>query len=358
MINFLKSLWPKQILWRLTVLNTIAFTVVIILSGLTIYNAACALVSGLETDVQRQSQFNAALFQFLWMFSIAIIVIGSLLHFYLTKKVMGPLKELIESTKAMKDGRYPNIIKTNSAGEVGELINHFNELVQELKLKEQSRKKIISDLSHEFRTPLSNLNGYMNALGSGVIEGDVTLFKSLHGEAQRLTFMIEQLEQLKEWDMAVEGTLIETKQEDMKQLIYQSVEMFHWRLQEKKISVQIEASIGMVGVYNGGIQQVLGNIIDNAIRYYEGSEPIQIKGERSGINYQVSISSKGQTIPESDREKIFERLYRVDHSRSSSTGGSGLGLAISKEIIHLHKGKIGVNLKNGYVDFWFSVPLE
>lgn len=358
MSKFIKSLWPKQILWRLTLLNTIAFTAVIILSSFAIYNAACALVSGMESDVQRQNQFNAALLQFLWIFSTFAIVGGSLLHFYFTKKLMGPLKELIESTKVMKDGRYPNTIQTGSEGEIGELIGHFNELVQQLKLKEQSRKKIVSDLSHEFRTPLSNLNGYMNALSNGVIQGDTALFQSLHREAKRLTTMVEQLEQLKEWDIAAAKTLVETEQEDISQSIRQVVEMFHWRLQEKNIQVEIEAVPGIVGVHNGGIQQVLGNILDNAIRYYAGTAPIRIEGKNSGTDYRVAIISEGQEISEADAEKLFERFYRTDPSRNRDTGGSGLGLAISKEIVELHKGRIGLDFQNGRYAFWFGIPLE
>lgn len=358
MNKFIKSLWPKQILWRLTFLNTIAFAAVILLSSFTIYNAACGLVSGMESDVQRQNQFNDALLQFLWLFSAAAIAIVSLIHFYLTKKLMRPLKELIESTKVMKDGRYPQLIETKSQGEIDELIGHFNELIQQLKLKEQSRRKIVSDLSHEFRTPLANLNGYMNALSDGVIEGNTALFQSLHEEAKRLTIMLEQLEQLKEWDFVTTQILAETNQEEMSQLIQQTVKMFHWRIQEQDIHVHIEVDPGRVRVYNGGIQQVLSNIIENAIRYYEGTRPIQIVGKIDGTHYRVSIISEGQKIPETDREKIFERFYRTDPSRNRDTGGSGLGLAISKEIIELHKGEIGLNFKNGRHAFWFTVPLD
>ncbi|WP_422122415.1 sensor histidine kinase [Planococcus sp. X10-3] len=358
MSKLIKTLWPKQILWRLTFLNTIAFATVIILSSFTIYNAACALVSGMEPDVQRQNQFNAALLQYLWIFSAATIVGGSLLHFYFTKKLMNPLKELIQSTKVMKDGRYPNTIQTDSEGEIGELIGHFNELVLQLKQNEQSRQKIVSDLSHEFRTPLSNLNGYMKALSNGVIQGDTALFQSLHGEAKRLTAMVEQLEQLKEWDMAAAKPLAESAPEDMNQLIRQMVEMFHWRLQEKNIQVEIDAVPGIVTVFKGGIQQVLGNIIDNAIRYYDGTGAIRIKGRISGTDYRVAVISEGQEISERDAEKIFERFYRTDPSRNRETGGSGLGLAISKEIVELHKGKIGLDFDDGRYAFWFVIPLK
>lgn len=358
MNKFLKSLWPKQILWRLTLLNTIAFAAVIILSTFTVYNAACALVSGMEPDVQRQNQFNAALLQYLLIYSAATIIGGSVLHFYFTKKLIGPLKELIKSTKVMKEGRYPNTIQTGSEGEIGELIGHFNELVLQLKLNEQSRKKIVSDLSHEFRTPLSNLNGYMNALSNGVIQGDTALFQSLHEEAKRLTAMVEQLEQLKEWNLVSSKTLVDTEQENISQLIRQTAGLFHWRLREKNIQVEIEADSGMIDVYNGGIQQVLGNVLDNAIRYYEGSAPIRIEGKASGRRYRVAIISEGQEIHESDAEKIFERFYRTDPSRNRDTGGSGLGLAISKEIIELHKGSIGLDFEGGQYAFWFTVPLH
>lgn len=358
MNKLLKSLWPKQIIWRLTFLNTLVFTTVVMLSSFTIYQAACALVSRMESNVQWQSQFNSDLLQFFWLFSVMTIVIGSLIHFYLTKKLMRPLKELIESTKVMKDGRYPKIIEAKSEGEIGELIGHFNELVHQLKLKEQSRRKIVTDLSHEFRTPLSNLNGYMNALSNGVIVGNTALFQALHGEAKRLTTMVEQLEQLKEWDFGATQILKETKLEEMSQLIQQTVKMFHWRIKEQKIDVQIKVDSRSVHVYNGGIQQVLSNMIDNAVRYYQGTEPIQIVGKISGTNYYVSIISEGQKIPETDREKIFDRFYRADPSRNRDTGGSGLGLAISKEIIELHKGEIGLNFKNGRYAFWFTIPLD
>lgn len=357
MIKFLKSLWPKQILWRLTLINTLAFVVIVLLTSFSIYNAACALVSGMESSVQRQNQFNATLFQYLLISSIMTMLFGSILHFYFTKKLMGPLKELIESAKVMKEGHYPKQITTTSKGEVGELIGHFNDLVQQLKMKEQARQKVVADVSHEFRTPLANLNGYMHALSYGVIEGDAALFQSLHGEAKRLTAMVDQLEQLKEWDTVAKDSLVEVQQDEMEHLIRQTVEMFHWKLLEKNINVQLEAVPGTAHVYNSGIQQVLTNILDNAIRYYKGSSPIQITGEIIENEYCVSIRSEGNEIPESDHERIFERFYRTDPSRNQHTGGRGLGLAISKEIVTLHKGKIGLDKEENWHRFWFTIPL-
>ncbi|SKA98326.1 two-component system, OmpR family, sensor histidine kinase BaeS [Sporosarcina newyorkensis] len=360
MIKLVRTFLPKQLLWRLTFLNVFAISLFIILSSFAIYNTACVLVDGMGTmDEQRQNHFNATLLQYLWIFSISTILMGSLIHFYLTWKLIRPLEELIESTKDMKKGRYPDMIQTKSRGEIGELIIHFNELVQQLKNNQQSRQKLVTDLSHEFRTPLSNLTSYLIALRNGVIVGDRELFDALSGESKRLTTMVEQLEQLKEWDYVAKQTFTEKERVDMRLLIEQSIEMFHWTLEEKGIPVIVEADVGMVNVYNGGIPQVLSNIIDNAIRYYEGKEPIIIHGESTEEGYRVSISSEGQEITEAERTKVFERFYQGDAPRSHRTGGTGLGLAISKEIIEHHNGRVGLNsIKNHYHTFWFTIPLE
>jgi len=350
---------PKQLLWQLTLLNIIAITFFIGLSSLAIYNTACLLVEGIESmDEQRQNYFNETLLQYLWIFSIPTIIIGSIIHFYLTRKLIRPLKELIESTKHMKKGHYNEVIRVKSDGEMGELVTHFNELIEQLRNNQTQRQKIVSDLSHEFRTPLSNLNGYLNALSNGVIEGNKELFQSLQGESKRLTHMVEQLEQLKELDYVSKQTFMEKEVVDMCLLIAQSVEMFHWRLSEKGIEIEIQAEPGMVNSYNGAIPQVLGNLIDNAIRYYEGNSPIKIEGEISNSEYLVSVSGYGKSISELENDDVFDRFYRVDPSRNRDTGGTGLGLAISKEIIEHHNGEMGLNtINNNHHTFWFTLPL-
>src|SRR5699024_1975485 len=103
------------------------------------------------TKSANQDKFDTTLYQYLWIFSIAAIVIGSFVHFYLTKVLINPLRSLIDSTKRMKEGQYPEPIKESSTDEVGQLIAHFNDLVQQLKTNQRHRQKLVSDLSHEFR---------------------------------------------------------------------------------------------------------------------------------------------------------------------------------------------------------------
>jgi two-component system, OmpR family, sensor histidine kinase BaeS len=307
---------------------------------------------------QKQAQFEATLFQYLWIFSIMTIVIGSLTHFYLTRKLIQPLRELIASTKKMKRGEFPNPIIITPDGEIGELITHFNDLVKQLETNEQYRQKLVSDLSHEFRTPLANLNGYLRALQSGVIEGDVRLYQSLQAEAKRLIQLVEQMEQLKEWDWVSKQSFLQKSPVSIKKLVDQSVEMYRLTLKQMNMKVHVDIEPILVTVNSGAITQVISNLLDNAIRYYDGTGPIWIEGRIGPAEYWLGITGPGKPISVLDRERIFERFYRTDQSRSRELGGSGLGLAISKEILERHHGKIGVRSKENVHTFWFTLPRE
>jgi two-component system, OmpR family, sensor histidine kinase BaeS len=359
--NKLLTLLPGGFLWRLTLINVVVIASFIVLSSWAIYNTACFLADGLGTvNPQKQTQFKSTLYEYLWIFSIFAIVVGSLIHFYLIKKLISPLRDLIEATKRMKEGNYPKPIAVkNNMDEMGKFIGHFNDLTKQLKETEQQRKELILDLSHEFRTPLSNLSGYLNALKNGIVQGDEKMYQSLYDQASQLTYLVEQLELLKEWDYISKQTYAEKIPMEMKLLIEQSVDMFRWKLQEKDIVMKVQAESGKVNVLNAGIPQVISNLIDNAIRYYEGSDPLLITGEKLNSTYKFSISGPGEEIPLEQQDKIFERLYRIDPSRTKGhPGGNGLGLAISKEIIEHHNGNIGVNSEGNQHTFWFVLPLS
>lgn len=348
---------PKGFLWRLTILNTFVIAAAIALSGWAIYNTACFLVEGIgNLNETRQKSFNVTLFQYLLIFTIIGISFGSLLHYYLTKRLIKPIKQLIESMKQLKTGEYPKPIKVTSQDEIGELVQHYNELIRQLSLNENQRNKLISDLSHEIRTPVANINGYLHALQAGVIKGDEKIFKALYEESKRLTQMIEQIDLIKEWDYISSQHMLKKEQVDITQLIRQSVSMFDWRLKEANIALHIALEDAQLMVHKEGIQQVLSNIINNAIRYYEGNGNISIRGESIGNKYVISVSGPSKKISPEDQDQLFERFYRTDQSRNRETGGSGLGLAIAKEIVQRHQGEIGLITEGRKNTFWVKLP--
>ncbi|WP_284141216.1 ATP-binding protein [Virgibacillus sp. LDC-1] len=353
------SIIPKGFVWRLSAINLLVITAAIGISGWAVYDTACFLAQGIgNLDVQRQRQFNATLLQYVLIFSVLFIVIGGVLHFYMINKLIEPIRQLIESTKRMRQGEYPAPVEKTGNDEVGQLVQHVNDLFLQLQTNEAQRKKLVTDLSHELRTPLANLNGYLQALEQGVIHGDEKLFKSLYEESKRLTSMVEQLELLKEWDYKSTTLFVEKKWVSMKAEIERCCAMFQYTLQQRNIPIEIHIQDKDMLVHIEGIQQILNNLLENAIHYYDGEGPIQITGESSKHSYYVEVAGPGAPIAIEDQERIFDRFFRSEQAKRDHRAGSGLGLAIAKEIVVMHGGTIGVRTEGNQNRFWFRIPQD
>lgn len=357
--NWLKNLRPKGFLWKLTCVNLTVIVLVVLLSSWTLYLTACSLSGDIGNfSHQVQMFYNSTLFQYLLMISSISLLLGGALHFYVTRKMLQPIRLLISSIQRMKEGHYPEMINEYGDDEIGELIIHFNELIQQLKINEEERKRFVTDLSHEFRTPLANLNGYLKALHEGVLPGNKETFYSLKQESLRLIQMVEQLEQLKKWDHVESQVLTKRSIAEISETINHCVYIFHWALTKNDIPVDIQVEEKRITMDVDGIEQVIYNLLDNAIQYYNGDkEPITVRGFMDKDVYTVSVAGPSKPIREEDRDKIFQRFYRADASRARTTGGSGLGLAIANEIVLRHGGELGVKSSERINTFYFTIPL-
>lgn len=334
---------PKKFIWKLTIVHIIVIAVTIGISSWAIYSSACVLVEGIDTvDGERQGQFNQSLLQYFIIISVVAMVGGSFIHHYVTKKMLDPIQQLIEATKRMQQGVFPTKILYHQDNEVGELIHQYNIMIQHMQENEYEREKLLTDLSHEIRTPLASLTGYLQALKQGVIEGDEAVYESLYKQAERLTFFMEQLDQLKQWGDNKETLITQKKDVDVEELIQLHVNMFALELEGKSISIRTDMEPCQLHVDESALQQVISNVLDNAIRYGVEGEPILIKGRKEKNSYTLSIAGESNHLTEEEQLLVFERFYRVDDSRSRDTGGSGLGLAIAKEIMDTLEGSISI----------------
>ena len=354
----MKKQFQQNFFWRLTLFNILGIAFVIILSSWAIYHTACFLAEGMAgLEGRRQQQFNTTLFHYLLIFTVSGIVVGSFLHIYMTRKIIAPVRQLIQSMRKLGLGAYPDEITSDAKGELGLLIKQYNQMITQLKVHDGQRKKLISDLSHEIRTPLANLQGYLHGLQSGVITGNASLYHSLYEETKRLTNLMEQIDQLKELDHNTSQTFIIKEAFNIADAVEQCVAMFEWALTEKNISIVIDVEPIQLRADQASIQRVLTNLIDNAIRYYQETGTIQICGKTEEDTYKLSISGPGHEIPQDAIPKLFERFYRIDESRSRNSGGTGLGLAIVKEIIEQHGGDVGFIQDGQKNEFWITLPL-
>ncbi len=347
------SFLPKKFLWRLTLANSFIIVAFILLSGWSIYEAACQIFDEMVSN-QETKLFKAVLLQYLWILVGVFIVLAIVSQYYFTRKLMKPLTVLIESMKSLKQGDKVQNIQFQSDGEMEELIYHFNELVNQLECNKIQRHKQLSDFSHEFRTPLTNLNGYLKALQSGVITGNQELFYALQQESNRLISMLEQLKSIEEFEYVQHQKFFLKEEIQITDIINQVVHMFSWTMKGKNIDIRMDIDQQLIRIDPNGITQVMSNLIDNAIRYYTGCKPIVITGKRGKKSYCISVSAEGQFISGEERERIFERFYRTE--ATSNTIGKGLGLAISKEILEQHKGNIQLTSDGYYHTFIVTIP--
>ncbi|HLR59504.1 MAG TPA: ATP-binding protein [Pseudogracilibacillus sp.] len=355
--NKKRSFIPKGFLWRITILNIVVIGLAISLSSLAIFNTACYLLEGMGSlPAQRQQQFNATLYQYLLVFTMAGILLSSVLHFYFTKRLISPIKQLIEATKTLKEGSYPKEIKVTSKDEVGQLVNHYNGLTNRLKESHLQREKLVTNLSHELRTPVANLQGYLYALKTGTIEGDAELFESLYLEAQRLTSMIEQIDQINDLDSIKSESEKPMEKVSIDQIIEETLKMFDLELNNKGVKLLTSLEPYYLMVHKESIKQLVSNLIDNAIKYNLNQKPIEINGRVTDKYYELTIGGTSGNLTEEEQEKLFNRFYRTDPSRNRNTGGTGLGLSIVKDIVDFHQGEFEVINQGDFNQFVIKLP--
>ncbi|MBN9654825.1 HAMP domain-containing histidine kinase [Halobacillus sp. GSS1] len=355
-MRFIERLLPPKLWVKMTIVNIALLIGVVIVTGMTLYQTACFLAADI-TGVEREAQltFNNSLLFYAWVIGGVVIVMGAFLYSTVTRKVLVPVKELTNAMETMKSGTYPGDLDVQTNDEIGELVVHFNRMNRRMQEQERSRYQMLRDLSHEIRTPLSNLQGYLEALEKGVIPGDETIYRSLAEETDRVSQLLARLDDMESWTTMSPSKPLEVNQEDMTQVISQVIQMFTLEFEKKGIGLNSEVEAAEVPLNRQGIQQVLTNLLRNALEYHEGTDGVKVLGKVKGGEYVIKVRGEGKEIPLSEKGQVFDRFYRVDPSRSD--GRSGLGLAISKQIVERHGGHIHLETDGRKHCFCISFPM-
>jgi two-component system sensor histidine kinase VicK len=264
---------------------------------------------------------------------------------------------MTKAAEAMADGDFSSKIGIESGDEIGILAKTFNNMasqietmLHELKKSEKLRREFVANVSHELRTPLTSVRTYAETLFENKEITRDTEEEFLHviiNESDRMTKIVQDLLELSRFDSGDRKLDIEEFS------IEQSVRDVHTAiaLDAKKrghlLSLELEWKMPMIKGDRARIEQVLMNIITNALKYTPDGGRIDIYTFRSRQNVSIKIEDTGIGIPKEDLERIFDRFYRVDKARSRESGGTGLGLSIAKEIITLHGGDIIIESEHG-----------
>jgi len=286
------------------------------------------------------------------------IGIALLLTFILSRRMMSPIGVLAGVARRLGRGDLSQRVRIQGAGEIASLAQAFNSMAGDLEYAEQLRRNMVADVAHELRTPLSNIQGYLEAIRDGMVEPDAAAIRSLNEETALLSRLVNELQEL---SLAEAGELkLAYQAEDIAVLIGQAATSWQPQLTAGGISLLLEVpnDLPLVSIDWQRVNEVLHNILENAMAHTRKGGAIRIAASQKGKWVEVSVSDTGEGIPAEDLPHVFERFYRVDKSRARATGGSGLGLTIAKRLIEAHGGTILVQSKLGEGSrFSFTLPV-
>jgi signal transduction histidine kinase len=310
----------------------------------TLYISQGALPS---TDIASMQIVFKTIGRFFIWGSLIAIVVAILMTFFMSRRILAPVKALTITANLLGKGDFSQRVLVEGKDEVSELSRTFNSMAANLEQAEKLRRNMVADIAHELRTPLSNLQGYLEAIRDGVVEPDTDIIISLSEDAQILSRLVNDLQEL---SLAEAGELkLNRQREDITRLLNKAVSAVQAQATAKSISTSIDIGekILEVNIDSQRISQILGNLLDNALAHTPEGGNITVSARERGKWVEIAIADTGEGIPEEDLANIFERFYRVDKSRTRATGGSGLGLTITKRLIEAHGGTINVESKPG-----------
>jgi signal transduction histidine kinase len=285
--------------------------------------------------------------QFVWI-GITTVILTIITVFFLSRFITIPLMKMKQATEQLSKGKTKVSLHTDRKDELGELASSIMKLSNDLERLKNDRNEFLASVSHELRTPLTYIKGYADIIN----KQDISIHERkeyldiIREETNQLTVLIRNLFELAKMDE--NRFIINRRKVELRKLIQTVEELIRPGLEERNIRFSVICPENIIAnIDPERIQQVLLNILDNAIKHTSPGKTISIRVIQNEMEIKITIEDEGEGIPKEDLPYLFDRLYRVEKSRSRESGGTGLGLAIAKEIIESHEGRIEIQSKIG-----------
>ena len=284
-------------------------------------------------------QFADARRQALYLSGFVALLIAAMISLILTQNISGPIRKLARATRSLISGEFKTRVNIKNKDELGKLSRDFNILAKTLDKEAESADKWLADISHELRTPLAILKSELEAIEDGIREFDEETLNSLTHEVKRINTLVNDLYELSLSDLgAMKYQMVET---DIKTNIESSIESFRDRYREAEIDISFEFDeVGNILGDQHRLTQLFTNLLENTLKYTDGPGRLNINMQAIDNEIIISFADSAPGVDKETLEKIFDRFYRVELSRSREMGGAGLGLSICSEIVDAHSGSI------------------
>ncbi|KEI00723.1 sensor histidine kinase [Clostridium botulinum] len=315
-------------------------------------------VLGFSTSMELIHAPLRKVYQIIWMSAIFAIVFSSIIIYCFSQRIIiKPLEQINSAADKISKGEVHKRVQVQSGDEIGALANSFNSMAKSLEEVEENRRTFISNVSHELRSPITSIKGFIGGILDGVIpkEKENYYLSVAYEEIQRLTRLINDLLDLSSIEAG--KFVLNVKEEDINEIIRLSIIKFETVIKSKKINVEVwldEERLNVL-VDRDKIIQVITNLIDNAIKYGKEEGNIEIRTKVKGQKVFISVYNDGPNISKEDGKYIWDRFYKGDKSRTLKVS-TGLGLSIVRRIVTQHGGDIWFeNKENKGITFIFTL---
>lgn len=314
----------------------------------------------IHSSMQELQQSKENLLKISYITLLLLFLLSGIILMFFTEFVYKPLRKITTATEQYASGNMHYELQLDSNDEMGYLAAILSYMAGEIAKSEDNQKKLVANVSHDFRSPLTSIKGFLEAMQDGTIPPE--LYPKYIGivlnETDRLIKLTNSLLTLN--NLNTKGMILEKTDFDINQVIRNTVTAFEPSCVQKKIGVELilTSDVMLVNADMGKIQQVLYNLLDNAIKFSPSNSMIKIETYEKHNKIFVSVKDNGIGIPKESLKQIWSRFYKTDLSRGKDKKGTGLGLSIAKEIIQSHNENINVISTEGVgTEFIFSLPI-
>ena len=285
-------------------------------------------------------------------------LLGALLAFLVARHQTRPIREIERAVRAFSRGELSRRVNLNCGGELEQLGHAINRMASELSSMEESRRSFVANVSHELRSPMTSMKGYVQAMLDGTIsdEDRPKYLQVVLDETNRLTDLVRDLLDLSRLESG--KFPMDLAPFDANEMMRRILIRFEQRIEEKGIGVDVQLAADpcyAMGDVNR-INQVVSNFVDNAVKFMPGEGGLlTLRTRREGGNVRFEVQDNGPGVDAADQPHVFDRFYKADKAHTSGMG-TGLGLSICRSILQQHKGDIEMRSRPGETVFAFALP--
>ncbi len=326
---------------------------------ITVNGNVIGVIIGAQPGLGSMAPFVISIFRMFLLSALFAFLVAFAAVYIVTYSITKPLRKMSQITKEYATGDFSQRIEVKGNNELAELGNAMNSMAQSLSALEYSRRSFVANVSHELKTPMTSIGGFIDGILDGTIspEEEEKYLKIVSNEVKRLARLVSSMLNLSKIEA---GELsLNLKKVDISNLIFNTMLSFEQLINNKSIEITGLDTIDSihVNIDEGLLTQVIYNLIDNAVKFTDNGGYIDVRAEQNSTVTTVTIRNSGAGVPPDEIERIFERFYKVDKSRGLDTKSTGLGLYIVKSIVEMHGGTVEASSElNKYTQFKFTLP--